>query len=88
MSDHAITSALLQQICTRHPILGTTIMSAALVTLDDGNKIPALGFGRSLFVIPPPRCTLTVRTLDRLGFLWIKERLGASIALGEKRAMI
>ena len=43
-------------------------MSATLIALNDGNKIPALGLGRSIFAIPPPGCTLTVRTLNRLGF--------------------
>ena len=43
-------------------------MSATLIALNDGNKIPALGLGQSISVIPPPGCTLTVRTLNCLGF--------------------
>jgi len=44
-------------------------MSAPLITLNDGNKIPALGLGQSTST--SALSTLIVSTPDRLEYLWV-----------------
>ena len=46
MSGHEIVETLSQLVLPRSSLL-RTIMSAPLITLNDGNKIPALGLGWS-----------------------------------------
>lgn len=44
-------------------------MSAPLITLNDGNKIPALGLGQSASA--SALCALIFSTPDRLERLWV-----------------